>query len=67
MRIYARQTGRRAEQEALIKDFKDKEAEAAAKTKKEDEDLEKLLDEIDEVLEQNAEEFVRNYKQKGGQ
>lgn len=26
-----------------------------------------LLDEIDEVLEANAEEFVRSYVQKGGQ
>ncbi|MDQ3752224.1 MAG: ubiquitin-like protein Pup [Actinomycetota bacterium] len=26
-----------------------------------------LLDEIDEVLEENAEEFVRSYVQKGGQ
>ena len=26
-----------------------------------------LLDEIDVVLEENAEEFVRNYVQKGGQ
>ncbi|HIE21512.1 MAG TPA: ubiquitin-like protein Pup, partial [Acidimicrobiia bacterium] len=26
-----------------------------------------LLDEIDEVLEENAEEFVKNYVQKGGQ
>jgi ubiquitin-like protein Pup len=25
------------------------------------------LDEIDSVLEENAEEFVRNYVQKGGQ
>ena len=31
------------------------------------EDAEKLLDEIDEVLEENAEEFVRNYIQKGGE
>jgi ubiquitin-like protein Pup len=30
-------------------------------------DLDDLLDEIDEVLEENAEEFVRNYVQKGGQ
>jgi prokaryotic ubiquitin-like protein Pup len=30
-------------------------------------DLDELLDEIDEVLEENAEEFVRNYVQKGGQ
>ena len=26
-----------------------------------------LLDEIDEVLEENAEEFVRSYVQKGGE
>jgi ubiquitin-like protein Pup len=30
-------------------------------------ELDDLLDEIDEVLEENAEEFVRNYVQKGGQ
>ena len=30
-------------------------------------DLDDLLDEIDEVLEENAEEFVRNYVQKGGE
>ena len=30
-------------------------------------DLDNLLDEIDEVLEDNAEEFVRNYVQKGGE
>jgi prokaryotic ubiquitin-like protein Pup len=31
------------------------------------EDLDDLLDEIDSVLEENSEEFVRNYVQKGGQ
>lgn len=30
-------------------------------------DLDKVLDEIDSVLEQNAEEFVKGYVQKGGQ
>ncbi len=30
-------------------------------------DLDDLLDEIDEVLEENAEEFVRSYVQKGGE
>jgi ubiquitin-like protein Pup len=30
-------------------------------------ELDELLDEIDEVLEENAEDFVRNYVQKGGQ
>ena len=30
-------------------------------------ELDEILDEIDEVLEENASEFVRNYVQKGGQ
>ncbi len=30
-------------------------------------ELDELLDEIDEVLESNAEDFVRSYVQKGGQ
>jgi ubiquitin-like protein Pup len=30
-------------------------------------ELDELLDEIDEVLEENAEDFVRNYVQKGGE
>ena len=30
-------------------------------------ELDDLLDEIDVVLEENAEEFVRNYVQKGGE
>ena len=30
-------------------------------------DMDDLLDEIDEVLETNAEEFVKSYIQKGGQ
>ncbi len=30
-------------------------------------ELDDLLDEIDEVLETNAEEFVKNYVQKGGE
>jgi ubiquitin-like protein Pup len=30
-------------------------------------DSDELLDEIDALLEENAEEFVRNYVQKGGQ
>ena len=31
------------------------------------EDIDDLLDEIDSVLEENAEEFVRSYVQKGGE
>jgi len=30
-------------------------------------ETDELLDEIDELLEENAEEFVRNYIQKGGE
>ncbi len=43
---------------------------AAPSTKKGDElkaELDELLDEIDEVLEVNAEDFVRSYVQKGGE
>ena len=31
------------------------------------EDVDAILDEIDDVLEENAEDFVRAYVQKGGQ
>jgi len=37
------------------------------KGKKLKEDIDTLVDEIDEVLEENAAEFVKNYVQKGGQ
>ena len=30
-------------------------------------ELDEILDEIDEVLEDNAEQFVKNYVQKGGE
>jgi ubiquitin-like protein Pup len=46
------------------------EEEAAASTERGERlkaEIDDLLDEIDEVLEDNAEEFVRNYVQKGGQ
>lgn len=41
--------------------------ETAERHKEMTEDVDSLLDEIDEVLESNAEEFVRSYVQKGGQ
>jgi ubiquitin-like protein Pup len=41
--------------------------ELAKKGKKIKEDLDKLLDEIDDILEENAEEFVKSYVQRGGQ
>ena len=41
--------------------------EVAKKGKKIKEDLDKLLDEIDDILEENAEEFVKSYVQRGGE
>ena len=41
--------------------------EVAKKGKKIKEDLDSLLDEIDDILEENAEEFVKSYVQRGGQ
>jgi len=55
------------------KEVEQKEDEAAANPatveagKKTQEELDALMDEIDDVLEENAEEFVKNYIQKGGQ
>lgn len=44
-------------------------AEAAGQERREKlgEDVDTILDEIDDVLEENAEDFVRAYVQKGGQ
>ncbi|MBK8469393.1 MAG: ubiquitin-like protein Pup [Candidatus Phosphoribacter sp.] len=39
----------------------------AAQTTVSDADIDSVLDEIDDVLEINAEEFVRSFVQKGGQ
>lgn len=41
--------------------------EVAERHKEMTEDIDAILDEIDEVLEENSEEFVRQYIQKGGQ
>ena len=42
-------------------------AEATAKGEKLKEEMDDILDEIDSVLEENAEEFIKSYVQKGGQ
>jgi ubiquitin-like protein Pup len=42
-------------------------AEVVEKGKAIKKDMDELLDEIDDVLEENAEEFVKNYVQKGGE
>jgi prokaryotic ubiquitin-like protein Pup len=64
----------RSEREQKQKAPRRKEAEesqaapqAAEKGERLKEDMDKLLDEIDSVLEENAEEFIKNYVQKGGE
>jgi ubiquitin-like protein Pup len=42
-------------------------ASAATKGKKLKEEMDRLVDEIDDVLEENAEEFVKSYVQRGGE
>ena len=58
-----------ADQTRKPKPKQDEAPQATEETKAESktDDVEELLDEIDEVLEANAEEFVRSYVQKGGQ
>jgi prokaryotic ubiquitin-like protein Pup len=58
-----------AEQTRKGKPTKDKEKapEEQKTTDAKSTEVDELLDEIDEVLEVNAEEFVRSYVQKGGQ
>ena len=52
-----------ARQEEVVEDAPPK-SESGEKIK---EELDDLLDEIDEVLETNAEDFVKSYIQKGGE
>jgi prokaryotic ubiquitin-like protein Pup len=42
-------------------------ADIAERKEQLDEDIDAILDEIDEVLESNAEDFVKSFIQKGGQ
>ena len=42
-------------------------AETTEKTEKLKEEMDEILDEIDSVLEENAEEFIKSYVQKGGE
>ncbi len=42
-------------------------AQVAAKGEKLKEEMDEILDEIDSVLEENAEEFIKSYVQKGGE
>jgi ubiquitin-like protein Pup len=61
---------RERKQKPAPKERTEETEELAAPTKQAEklkEELDDLLDEIDTVLEDNAEDFVRNYVQKGGE
>ena len=61
---------RERKQRPAPKERADEEVEDLAPTKQGEElkeELDDLLDEIDYVLEENAEDFVKSYVQKGGQ
>jgi ubiquitin-like protein Pup len=42
-------------------------AQSTEKAEKLKDDMDEILDEIDSVLEENAEEFIKSYVQKGGE
>lgn len=55
---------RREKESAPAEEIEDVAADTREQLK---EDVDEILDEIDAVLEENAEEFVRSYIQKGGE
>jgi ubiquitin-like protein Pup len=64
----AEQEKKQAPQRQTGEDAEVEEAAPAARSGRETADkIDELLEEIDAVLEENAEEFVKNYVQKGGQ
>lgn len=57
-----------AEHDAVVQEKQQKNiGKTAVKGEQLKEELDALLDEIDEVLEENAEQFVASYIQKGGE
>jgi ubiquitin-like protein Pup len=62
-----RQTTRRAEETEETETTRQTGAEGEERRETLGDDVDAILSEIDEVLEENAEEFVRSYVQKGGQ
>lgn len=61
------QRSTRHDDEAIVEEAATKGEDVAARKEKLDSDVDSLLDEIDDVLEENAEEFVRGFVQKGGE
>jgi ubiquitin-like protein Pup len=50
-----------------VEEVVDTSSDVAERHEKLSEDVDAILDEIDDVLESNAEDFVRSFVQKGGQ
>jgi ubiquitin-like protein Pup len=57
----------RTRQEVEAEDVVEADPAVAERVEQLGEDVDAMLDEIDSVLEENAEEFVRGYVQKGGE
>ena len=58
---------RRSSEEAAPQEEVAPETDVAERKEALDDDIDAILDEIDEVLESNAEDFVKSFIQKGGQ
>jgi len=61
------QERKQAEKREQAKTTEAEQSETTAKGEKLKEEMDDILDEIDSVLEENAEEFIKSYVQKGGQ
>ncbi|AEH09627.1 MULTISPECIES: ubiquitin-like protein Pup [Protofrankia] len=59
--------GRRTDQSDDVEVEESSASDVKERHEKLSEDVDSLLDEIDDVLEENAEEFVKGYVQKGGE
>ena len=57
----------RARDEQQVEEVTETSAEAGERKDQLDSDVDAVLGEIDDVLEENAEDFVRQFVQKGGQ
>jgi ubiquitin-like protein Pup len=55
------------QREEQVEEQEDTATDVSKRNEKLSEDVDALLDDIDEVLESNSEEFVRGFVQKGGQ
>ena len=61
------QERKQAEKREQANSTEAEQADATAKGEKLKEEMDDILDEIDSVLEENAEEFIKSYVQKGGE